>query len=128
MDFNKELLIKAKAAKSVEELVAVAGECGLTVTVEQAKVYFDQFHSEDAELSDEELDNVSGGSECVGGRTYSDDWPYYLITTMFNSCSNFQLDTNHDFNVKWCSQCESGCLENGVLYCLSRKRDNDPYK
>lgn len=55
-----ELLEKAKAAASAEELMALAKESGVEMTAEEAKAYFDRLHWS-GELSDEELANVSGG-------------------------------------------------------------------
>ena len=60
MNFTPEQIVKAKAAKSAEELIALAKENGLELTEEEAKNYFEQWHKE-GELSDDELDNVSGG-------------------------------------------------------------------
>ena len=61
MKLNKELLTKAKAAKTVGELMALAKENGTELTEESAKAYFEQLHPKTGELSDEELDNVAGG-------------------------------------------------------------------
>ena len=58
---NEEILKKAKAAKSVEELLALAKENGIELTEEQAKAYFAQLHPTTGELADDELDAVAGG-------------------------------------------------------------------
>ena len=55
-----ELLEKAKQAKTPEELLALAKENGAEITEESAKAYFEQLHKT-GELTDDELDNVSGG-------------------------------------------------------------------
>ena len=57
---NEELIAKAKEAKSVEELLALAGENGVEMTEENAKALFERLQSS-GELADDELDNVSGG-------------------------------------------------------------------
>ena len=67
MKLNKELLTKAKAAKTAEEIMALAKENGMELTEESAKAYLDLLHPQTGELSDDELDNVSGGG-C--GTTY----------------------------------------------------------
>ena len=70
MELRKELLAKAKEAKSVEELLAFAKENGIELTDEKAKEYFTKLNTKSEELSDEELDNVSGGcgnSDHFGG-------------------------------------------------------------
>ena len=71
MEFTQEQITKAKAAKSVEELLAIAKENGMELTEEEAAKYFAEWHKE-GELSDEELNNVSGG--CGGS---SDPAPRY---------------------------------------------------
>lgn len=65
MNITKELLEKAKTAKTAEELLELAKAENIELTEEQAKEYFATIHAS-GELSDEELDNVSGGC----GRDY----------------------------------------------------------
>ena len=60
MNFTQEQLAKAKAAKSAEELIALAKENGVELTEDEAKKYFAELNKEGA-LADDELDNVSGG-------------------------------------------------------------------
>ncbi len=60
MKISSELIAKAKQAKSAQELIALAKQNGTELTEEGAKIYFDQLHKS-GELSDEELDNVTGG-------------------------------------------------------------------
>lgn len=61
MEQNKEMIEKANAARSAEELQGIAGQFGLELNEEQAKICFDRLHGSSGELSDEELENVSGG-------------------------------------------------------------------
>lgn len=61
MKMNNELIAKAKEAKTAEELMALAKESGEEITEESAKAYFDLLNPKTGELSDDELDNVSGG-------------------------------------------------------------------
>ena len=65
MKISKELLEKAKTAKSAEELLAMAKAENIELTEKQAAKAFAEFNKT-GELSDEELDNVTGG---CGGRT-----------------------------------------------------------
>ena len=58
---NQELITKAKAAKSVEELLELAKASNVELSEEQAKEYFAKLNPTKGELSDEELDDVSGG-------------------------------------------------------------------
>ena len=65
MKISKELLEKAKTAKSAEELLAMTKAENIELTEEQAAKAFAEINKA-GELSDEELDNVTGG---CGGRT-----------------------------------------------------------
>ena len=58
---NEEMIAKAREAKSVEELLALAKENEIELTTEQAKAFFAQLNPPKGELSDDELDDVSGG-------------------------------------------------------------------
>lgn len=64
MNISKELLEKAKTAKSAEELLEMAKAEHIELTEEQAAKAFAELNKI-GELSDEELDNVAGGG---GGR------------------------------------------------------------
>lgn len=57
---DKELLEKAKQANSPEELLEFAKEVDYPLDENGAKAYFERIHSF-GELSEEELDSVSGG-------------------------------------------------------------------
>ena len=65
MNISKELLKKAKTAKSAEELLEMAKAEKIELTEEEAAKAFAELNKT-GELSDEELDNVSGGCK---GRT-----------------------------------------------------------
>ena len=58
---NQELITKAKAAKSVEDLLELAKASNVELSEEQAKEYFAKLNPTKGELSDDELDDVSGG-------------------------------------------------------------------
>ncbi len=76
---NEELLAKARAAGSPEELLKIAHENGMPeFTEESAKAYFEVMHHS-GELSDEELDVSAGGCK-KGGRT---------VVTHLNRCDEF---------------------------------------
>ena len=72
MELNKGLIAKAKEAKTPDELLTLAKENGTELTAESAKMYFDLLHPQTGELSDDELDNVSGGcgGDYVSGRPH----------------------------------------------------------
>lgn len=65
MNISKELVEKAKTAKSAEELLAMAKAENIELNAEEAAQAFAKMNK-NGELSDEELDNVSGGC----GRDY----------------------------------------------------------
>ena len=65
MNVSKELLKKAKTAKSAEELLEMAKAENIEISAEEAAKAFAELNKT-GELSDEELDNVSGGC----GRDY----------------------------------------------------------
>jgi predicted ribosomally synthesized peptide with nif11-like leader len=62
-NLTPELIAKAKAAKSAEELLALAKENGVELAEDEAKTCFEQLHA-NAEISDDELEAVSGGGIC----------------------------------------------------------------
>ena len=76
MKFSKELIEKAKTAKSAEELLEMAKAEHIELTAEQAAKAFAELNKT-GELSDEELDNVVGGC----GREYepSVDTPKFHV-------------------------------------------------
>ena len=60
-EITTEMLEKAKTASSAAELAAIAKECGMELTGEQAQKCFDQLHPPVGECADEELGNIAGG-------------------------------------------------------------------
>ena len=65
MKISKELLKKAKTAKTAEELLEMAKAENIEISAEEAAKAFAELNKT-GELSDEELDNVAGGC----GRDY----------------------------------------------------------
>ena len=61
-NLTPELIAKAKAAKSAEELLELAKANSVVLTEEEAKTYFEQLNATGI-VSDDELDVVSGGNE-----------------------------------------------------------------
>ena len=74
---NEEMITKAKEAKSVEELIALAKENGVELNEEDAKAYFAQFNPKSGALEDDELDAVAGG----GCETKVDGKEYTVVTS-----------------------------------------------
>ena len=76
MQFSKELIEKAKTAKSAEELLEMAKTEKIELTEEEAAKAFAELNKT-GELSDEELDNVAGGG--CGDSNKSGDTPKYSV-------------------------------------------------
>ena len=60
MKYSKELIEKAKTAKTAEELLAMAKAENIELSAEEAEKSFAELNKT-GELSDEELNNVAGG-------------------------------------------------------------------
>lgn len=60
MNFTKEQISKAMAAKSAEELLELAKAADIVMSDEEAAKYFTELHREGV-LAVDELDNVAGG-------------------------------------------------------------------
>ena len=61
-NINPDLIAKARATKSVEELLELAKANNIELTEKEAKTYFAQLNANGA-VSDDELNAVSGGNE-----------------------------------------------------------------
>ena len=76
LDLNsltKEQIAKAMECKTPEELIALAKEAGVELTLEQAKAYLEEL--QDVELNQETLDKVAGGADPRGCH-YLSQWRY----------------------------------------------------
>lgn len=65
LDLNsltKEQIEKAMECETPEELIALAKEAGVELTLEQAKAYLEEL--ENVELDEKALDKVAGGGTC----------------------------------------------------------------
>ena len=60
-NLTPEMIEKAKAAKSAEELLEVAKANGVEMTADEAATYFAQLNPQSGELDDDDLDAVAGG-------------------------------------------------------------------
>ena len=59
MKLSHKIVEKIKSAKSADEVLAIAKECNVEMTPDEAKSYFEQINSH--ELDEDLLVNVSGG-------------------------------------------------------------------
>lgn len=127
---HEELVVKAKNAASVEEILQLAKENEVEITPECAQAYFAHLHRTGA-LNDEELDNVSGGG-ChhegklvVSALNYCDDW-------ICERCGKHQHNTIHGHRCDretsqeksnifaCCSSCKYCIYEDGLWLCTHR--------
>ena len=61
-NLTPEMIEKAKAAKSAEELLELAKAGGVELTADEAATYFAQLNPQSGELDDDDLDAVAGGA------------------------------------------------------------------
>ena len=104
MQFTKEQITKAKAAKSAEELIALAKENGIALTEEEAAKYYAELNKE-GELADDELDNVVGGcgAKVVLFAQYEVNCPF--CDKYFHLDYTRYSDGSHELNVDSCPGC-----------------------
>ena len=100
MRFTNEIIEKVKTAKSAEELLAMAKAENIELSAEQAAQAFVQLNK-NGKLSDEELDNVTGGCGyqsgekpkfAAGDRVYwyeCGEKRYGIITEVFPKSPHF---------------------------------------
>ena len=102
--FTPELIEKAKEAKTPDELMSLAKENGIELTEESAAAYFDRLNPKTGELSDSELDNVSGGG-CLSDDPYDTCMAdgYCLSDYVCSRCGARGID--HSTGVLRCSGC-----------------------
>ena len=72
MKLSHQIVEKIKSAKSADEILAIAKDCNVEITAEEADKCFEQLHS--GELDDDLLVNVSGG--CDNSSDDGDDDDY----------------------------------------------------
>lgn len=122
-NITQEFLDKADAANSVEELISFAKENEIDISEEEAKMLFDKIHAESGELSDDELEDVSGGLRSRGK----------LIVTAFKKIGtcwkckkcgggiNNKLDThrcpNDNLTTPNCLNCANCTYERALWLC-----------
>ena len=117
MSFTNEQLAKAKAAKSAEELLSMAKEAGVTMTEDEAAKYFSELHKE-GELSDDELDNVSGG---CGAEVVSIRWYRFICPFCGADCK--VTFTYYDDDTKKIDGCGCSCGAEIMVFNVSLNAD-----
>lgn len=86
MTMDQKQLEKAKTAKSVRELSIMAHKEGVTLSDPQAERLFAELHPGDRELSDSELNNVTGGC----GETEAERQKKYLRVKANGYCDRHE--------------------------------------
>ena len=82
MDFTMEQIQKAMTATSAEELLAMAKEDGIELTLSDAEKYYSQLH-ENFEMTDDDLQMVAGGK----GERIPEDQPKFYLGQRVRFCS-----------------------------------------
>ncbi|MGN1103607.1 MAG: hypothetical protein ACI4QI_01905 [Candidatus Coproplasma sp.] len=130
MNISKELIQKAKTAKTAEELLEMAKAEGVELSKEEAARYFAELNKS-GELSDEELDNVSGGDFCspsdppkykVGDYVeyyYRYEMEWYRMRTTYSIATSVILDIKADGS-NWTYKLEKGTHEHAEYIEESR--------
>ena len=119
MELTSEMKSVAMRAKSVEELLKLAEEYGYEISKEEAEEIYAELNQE-GPLSDEELENVTGGS------CYSSDSSGMLIVTLGNTCDGYVKETT-ELIPGTCNSCKHR-IGFAPSYCKIRSKYNDPYK
>ncbi len=125
-ELTPELMEKAKAAKSAEELLSLAKENGIELTAERANAYFERIN-QNGELSDEELDGVAGGGcgkdhdPIVVIANRCDDWECILCGGRITPETTVHGDhncpgTNILIDIS-CGRCKYGKPDGRVVKC-----------
>ncbi len=120
---HEELLKKAKAAASPEEILTLAKENDVPMDEEAAAAYFAKLNQR-GELADDELDGVAGGWCYNGGRR---------VVTAITSCDHWTCPDCHKdvtdpyshrcpesgvtFFRRRCDCCDQCSYENGLWLC-----------
>ncbi len=137
---NEELLKKAKAAKSPEELLKMAHENGMAdFDEESAKAYYDLINRS-GELSDSELENAAGGCKNKGRTvvtlghvcSWGSSWRCNRChkTSKFCSCRHDSyldgLGVSLDMGSKdVCATCDNLIKEHGLWLCTDEIVNSD---
>lgn len=125
MSIPTEILEKAKKAESTQELIDIVKDNGIEFDHEEADAYFDLLHGSAGELSDDELNDVSGGACHKKG---------HKVVTHFNTCSSWTCkhcsiripdatwDSKHDCSfankpLTNCTNCAFCRKEKGLWLC-----------
>lgn len=123
MDIN-EMIMEGKEANTVEELKEMAVKENWNISDEEANAYFEELQKyktqSTGELSDDELDDVSGGG-CYKGKR--------LVVTTMHSCMEWSCKCGNPSNMTpgelvnlgRCPKCRRGKTCGNCKYCSYEK-------
>lgn len=121
---TKEIIEKGKTANTVEELKELAKQDEWDMSDEEANAYFEELQKyktqSTGELSDDELDDVSGGG-CYKGKR--------LVVTTMHSCMEWSCKCGNPssmtpgelVNLGRCPKCRRGKTCGNCKYCSYEK-------
>lgn len=115
---KNEMIEKAKQVQTPEELLVLARENGTPLTEEEAERYFRQLHPTIGELSDDELDDVSGGG-CGGSDSDSveTDNGDYFYQWVCPNCKSRVFVADKSETTHYCRNCLNAyCNKEKVYY------------
>ena len=114
-NLTPEMIEKAKAAKTAEELLDLAKENNVEMTADEAKTYFAHLGPKSEELDDDDLDAVSGGAS--GCRTSDDYVADNTLVRVINgdvcpqcggTIGNYFRSDDVNFDSVLCKDCKKG--------------------
>ena len=108
MSYNRELLKKAENAVNKEELYSILKENGIPVTLEEAGVIYEKIKDKSTTLSEDELDEISGGA-CARARAITPMEPIFLP----GHSNAIEYSESGHLIVSWQNFCYSGICK----YC-----------
>lgn len=120
-NITPELIAQAKAAKSEEELKAIANANNIEITDEETKVYYNKLHTHGF-VDDDELELVAGGEGC------GDDKPFKEGTRVHvrngKKCPGCESTTGRIFNDFGRRSYSVKCYNCGGIICTDVTEDD----
>jgi len=117
-NLTPEMIEKAKAAKSAEELLELAKANGVEMTSDEAKSYFAQLNPKSGELDDDDLDNVAGGAGGCGKQTNNGTMVRVINGQKCPSCGGTEgVFFNTSYNnpsLVGCTACNNGSTHHTI--------------
>ena len=129
MKLTQEIIEKAKAAGSAEELLAIAKENGIDMTADEAATYFAQLNPKSHELDEDLLDGVAGGFVQIINPSSSRLSVYDGSNIKYHDgrrcpqCGHDIFTYNSKIKGEWttCKSCnyDMGCVQESEVYAVA---------